>query len=185
MQINFLDGGSELCLSCGLCCNGAMFEEITFGTGLENLEPARALGFKPEKKDGSQFVEDHPCQAHREGKCTIYANRFQNCKEFKCKLLKNYKKGVLDFELASSQIHKTKELYELLKQELGCEENQSFWKTVRKLWEQCPDGPDGLEFRRKHAGLMLKILSLTRLLGKYFFEDNREKWLVLKAGFKI
>lgn len=184
MSITTDDSGSRLCLSCGPCCNGAMFEEIIFGA--KDLELARALGFNPEAKDGTLFTESHPCQAYREGKCAIYyANRFQNCMEFKCRLLKNFEKSMLDFDLASSQIHKTKELYETLKQELGCEENQSFWKTVRKLWNECPDGPDGLEFRRKYAGLLLEILSLTRLLDKNFFENDRGKWLVLKAGFKL
>ncbi len=183
MRNEIYDRGSELCISCGLCCSGAMFEEVYVNP--EEIEAVRDAGLTPVINDGSLAYIPLPCASHYERKCMIYTHRFFRCKGYKCKLLENYLQGQVSFELASSHILKSVLLYEKLRNELGLMENHYFWQSIRDLWRLCPEGNVGQEFRRKHAMLLLEILAFIQLLGKHFFDNGDERWLILKTGFKL
>lgn len=184
MQAIINDRGSELCVACGLCCKGAMFEEVYVNP--EEVESVRAvgLGLVTDARSHLPFIP-LPCASHSQGKCTIYAQRFYRCKMYKCKLLENYQQGQIGFELASSNILKCSRLYEKLRKELGLKENQIFWQSLREVWKQCPEGGSGVEFRRTHAVLLLETLALIQLLGKHFFDNDEERGLILKTGFRL
>jgi Fe-S-cluster containining protein len=173
---------SELCLSCGLCCDGAMFDEVFIEP--EELESVRAVSMEVITKSSRPCFQ-LPCILYRDGKCTIYETRFFRCRVYKCKLLDNYQKGQVSFGLASSQIQKGVQIYEKLRKELRVKEKQFFWQSISKLWETNLEGSDGNELRHMHAMLLLEILAFIRLLGKHFFDNGDERWLIMKTGFKL
>ena len=69
---------SELCLSCGLCCDGSLFQ-------LVKLEPGEA-------QSGLRLVPAHdafaqPCGCLTGTRCDIYDDRPAACRRFRCRLL--------------------------------------------------------------------------------------------------
>ena len=174
------DRSPELCISCGLCCNGAMFEEVWVESG--EVKSAQAAGMDVFVKNERPFIA-LPCKSHQDGKCAIYPTRFYRCSAYQCMLLENYRSGKIGFDPASGQIQKTVRLYEMIREELGLKKTDPFWQSIRALWDTCPEGPGGAGFRRAHAGLLLNILALIRLLGRHFLDN--ERWLLLKTGFNL
>ena len=88
---------SRLCLSCGLCCNGALFARVAL-TGDE----ARTLAERVEVGRDSEgaTVLRQPCRALRDRRCTVYADRPQACRAYVCQLVQRFSKGEVDFDTA-------------------------------------------------------------------------------------
>jgi hypothetical protein len=80
----------EICLSCGICCDGTLYEKANLYSGEK--------GNLPEKIEERYFTIDKaeyfrlPC-SYFSGKCTIYnLKKAMVCSGFKCKLLVNFTK---------------------------------------------------------------------------------------------
>ena len=94
---------SNICLSCGLCCDGTLIgfveldsEELPILSGLMDLEDANDKGF---------FLQ--PCNNYCDG-CAIYSQRPKQCSSFKCGLLKSVEQKELDFDNAIDTIIEVK-----------------------------------------------------------------------------
>lgn len=86
---------SNLCLSCGLCCDGTLIgfvqldtDEIADVKKIKNIEEVDGKGF---------FFQ--PCEDYCDG-CTIYDHRPKQCGIFKCGLLKSVEQKELAFDSA-------------------------------------------------------------------------------------
>jgi uncharacterized protein len=73
------DPSSELCLSCGMCCDGTLFGRVEM-----SAEEAARLGKRVATAEG-QLVQ--PCRALEGLKCCVYADRPGVCRKFKCNVL--------------------------------------------------------------------------------------------------
>ncbi len=73
---------SRLCVTCGLCCNGVMFQIVKLQPG-ESPKALAALGLKVKRGAFAQ-----PCAALDGLRCSIYADRPTRCRLFECKQLK-------------------------------------------------------------------------------------------------
>lgn len=77
----------SLCLECGLCCDGTMFENV-------ELEPREA-----ERLDGRVVLSadrkhlKQTCRALEGCKCTVYEDRPQGCRDFRCLILASLEAG--------------------------------------------------------------------------------------------
>lgn len=109
----------QLCLACGLCCNGVLFKdvelqpgddaELLLSLGLPVRGPrrvgrksGRSLHSKPETRN-SKFPQ--PCAALCEGnRCRIYADRPTRCREFECALFKSVAAGQTELAAALKTI---------------------------------------------------------------------------------
>ncbi len=107
MSGDFSDS-NELCLECGLCCNGVIFADVQLEEG-DDAEKLRSLGLalatRNAKSETRKFPQ--PCAAFVNGKCGIYAERPKYCRKFECALLKNVKIGRLDVVTARRIIRET------------------------------------------------------------------------------
>jgi hypothetical protein len=99
--------GSRLCLSCGLCCDGTLFE-------LARAKPDE----RPHLQDlGLGYIEDsdgrtgfrQPCPAF-EGCCSVYEARPSVCRRFRCNLLAKVIEGALPIEEAEGIVETAKGL---------------------------------------------------------------------------
>jgi hypothetical protein len=100
------EAARELCLRCGLCCNGALFEHVP----LEDGESSRlaSLGAEP-RKVGSRDVLPQPCACLVETRCTIYPDRPRTCSRFECDMLRAYNRGALSLDTCVQRIEKVQQ----------------------------------------------------------------------------
>jgi Fe-S-cluster containining protein len=93
----------NLCLSCGLCCNGLLFKDLPLTE--EELIPFVELKPKTEKRGSGLFLS-LPCIAWESDKgCTKYNDRPKVCRDFKCKVLVKYENKELTYEQAMEKIN--------------------------------------------------------------------------------
>jgi hypothetical protein len=80
--------GSDLCLSCGLCCDGSLFERAYLHSDEKDLAKSLELIVLDEHSEKTGFRL--PCNLFK-GCCSIYEQtRPYVCGAFKCKLLLKY-----------------------------------------------------------------------------------------------
>lgn len=95
----------SICIDCGYCCDGSMFNLITLTrdtkTGLDSegneLRHIQDKTFIVKEKDGKEVIAMKlPCSmlgGDNGKKCTIYEERPLTCRKFVCKLLQKYENG--------------------------------------------------------------------------------------------
>ena len=72
---------SQLCQSCGFCCDGSLFHRARLLP--EEVEPAKKKGLRVFQDVGFE----QPCPKLENRACTIYDERPTVCRKFACKLL--------------------------------------------------------------------------------------------------
>jgi hypothetical protein len=85
--------GSELCLQCGLCCDGTLFAFIKLEE--DELEYVESLGLAVgERTQDGTFISPEPCPALQDGSCSLYVRgRPRTCIGYRCGLLQQYVDG--------------------------------------------------------------------------------------------
>jgi uncharacterized protein len=84
---------SALCLTCGLCCTGALHGAVEVKA--EHVAWVRSLGLQVEQNAFRQ-----PCPLYRDDHCSVYGRHPPSCEEYQCALLKKYLAGEIEFEAA-------------------------------------------------------------------------------------
>ena len=90
----------NICIECGLCCDGSMFENVGID---KNDDPALLKQMGVESFTvRDKLVFSLPCLGQEGRRCRLYddARRFKVCKEFKCRLLKQYIAGEISYDSA-------------------------------------------------------------------------------------
>ena len=114
----------QLCLACGLCCNGVLFKDVELQPG-DDKEHLRSLGLpvreprRVVRKSGRSLHSKpeiripkfpQPCAALCAGnRCRIYAERPARCREFECALFKSVAAGETELAAALKIIHATRQ----------------------------------------------------------------------------
>jgi uncharacterized protein len=149
---------SDICVSCGMCCDGTLF---MFGNIINENDKQNVVnkGIEVEfQKD--KWVFKQPC-AQFKGCCQIYSQTKPNvCNSFFCDPLKNAKNGYISIEVAENQILKAKKLSIDLKNEYdkyvefeGLEWH-AFFKRFNPILEE--SNPSEL---KKYGFLLIKFLA--------------------------
>lgn len=94
-----------LCLTCALCCNGALFRDVELQP---HDDPARlrALGL-PLRRTREKLRLPQPCAALTGRRCQCYADRPAYCRAFDCALLQAVAAGRLTHAQAARHIRRT------------------------------------------------------------------------------
>jgi len=88
----------EICVKCGFCCDGTMFERAFLSPGERGSLPEKIEQASYTDTDGEYFRL--PCK-YFDKKCTIYTSGRANvCGEFRCQLLKDFEAGKVTLEEA-------------------------------------------------------------------------------------
>ncbi|RQW79584.1 MAG: hypothetical protein EHM14_08120 [Methanothrix sp.] len=98
--------GSELCLSCGLCCKGLLFNRA--GLLPEEAAKAEELGLHCFPSGDGKFAFRLPCPWFQNERCSIYSARFDACQRYRCDLLKRLANGDLSVSEGKRIINKIK-----------------------------------------------------------------------------
>lgn len=94
----------DICLSCGLCCNGVIFADVKLlpkddaaglvALGMPLIKSHCGVAEAPAPRvpnRGWRFLQ--PCAAHDGCRCRIYGSRPKYCRDFECLLLKTVQRG--------------------------------------------------------------------------------------------
>ncbi|RKG76652.1 YkgJ family cysteine cluster protein [Corallococcus exercitus] len=93
---------STLCLHCGMCCDGTLFTQVP-------LKPAEAEALRQRglslavKEDGTQVLPQR-CAALNGLCCTVYEERPEACRRYRCQLFTALAEGEVSLEEAKGVV---------------------------------------------------------------------------------
>ena len=93
------DAAAALCLDCGLCCNGVLFDQVWLVAG-DNAKALSARGLKLKRR---RFF-NQPCTALCGSQCSIYGDRPTRCRKFECRQYQLVAAGEIPAESAAGRI---------------------------------------------------------------------------------
>ena len=187
----------ELCLQCGLCCDGTLFRAVELRSG-DDAARLKALGLAirpvrrrhvenakpsspPSAPDGTQFSQ--PCRALGAGcHCRIYSDRPTYCQQFECLLFQQVREtkqtAAEALRLIRSARRRAATVRRLL-EKLGDHDTQEplalRFRRMRKRIETTAAGSelamDRNEVQDLFRQLSLAVHRLNLLLGERFYPD--------------
>lgn len=136
---------SELCLRCGLCCDGSLFDHVALSESEANalMERDVAVGLRGD----SRYVIEQRCGALEGTCCKVYDVRPDGCRKYICLLATSLKTGEVTFEHAAAVTDEALRLIRELDAVLPTGEGAPNSPVRRVLWADKPDngGPLGAE----------------------------------------
>ncbi|HEY8994157.1 MAG TPA: YkgJ family cysteine cluster protein [Lacunisphaera sp.] len=100
----------QLCLACGLCCDGSLFDGVQLEEG-DDAKHLKALGLPVAFSRGRNPVArfPQPCSALcTDRTCRLYADRPRQCRIFECGVFKEMQAGRTEFATALRLVQKTR-----------------------------------------------------------------------------
>lgn len=94
----------NLCLSCGLCCDGSLIGFVQ----LDNDEIPRIKEIMEIEDENGHGLFIQPCSKFCDG-CTIYEQRPKNCDKYNCELLLSVQQDEIPFDSALEIIQDVKQ----------------------------------------------------------------------------
>jgi uncharacterized protein len=151
------DDASTLCLSCGLCCDGTLFDRAKAEPDeRERLTDSGLTVFADSQGDKFRL----PCPHLSGCACTIYARRFTICRSFQCKLLQGVNESVIGIEPALETVARAKQLV----QQVAAADPGLTQLSRRR--EEIRQGPPAGDAGRGKT--FLEMLALDRFLDRHF-----------------
>jgi len=169
----------RLCLECGLCCDGTLFERV-------DVRPAELVRSDRNARDNAAVATaqpetwPQPCEHHRLSSavtarsqqaagwcCAIYADRPATCAHFRCQLLASLEAGERTYEECRRLVGEVRERQARLRRTLGLPDRSALWRaTELKLAEM--GALDDREGRRAHADALMGATELRVLCTRAF-----------------
>ena len=106
-----MSDSSNICLSCGLCCDGTVIGFVQVDA--DELPALREIKIMEEDEGKAIFLQ--PCELLCDG-CTIYEHRPKQCALFKCGLLTSVEQNELLFTDALDTVEEVKQLKSKIEQ---------------------------------------------------------------------
>jgi uncharacterized cysteine cluster protein YcgN (CxxCxxCC family) len=96
-----IDPGSELCVGCGMCCSGVLYDRAKVAPGEEPSMVAAGLDLFDE---GDKRFFRLPCPQLNCTRCMIYETRFTICRTFQCALLRRVERREVSLPEAQAKV---------------------------------------------------------------------------------
>jgi Fe-S-cluster containining protein len=165
----------QLCLACGLCCDGTLFDGVQLEPG-DDAKKLKALGLPITVSRGRKPIArfPQPCAALcADRTCRLYANRPGQCRSFECKLFKQLRDGQTELAPALRLVGKTRRVADkarrLLRRLGDHEEHRSLGERFHRMDDQLrADGSDPAALAL-FADLSLAIHQLKLLAHERFY----------------
>jgi Fe-S-cluster containining protein len=138
-----MDSGEQLCLACGLCCDGSLFDHVQLGAG-DDAKKLKALGL-PVSVARTKTAITHfrqPCVALcADRSCRVYADRPGQCRSFECGVFKDAQAGRIKSTAALKLVKQARQRVEKVRRLLRAlgdidetrSLNERFRRTQRRL----------------------------------------------------
>jgi Fe-S-cluster containining protein len=173
----------QLCLQCGMCCNGVLFRDVELQPG-DDGQKLKTLGM-PVKGKAQSGKFNQPCVAlGSDCRCRIYADRPSRCRQFECALLLEVMAGHTETEPALKLIRSTRRKADKvlkLMREIGDQsESVSLSVRFRKLRQRFESGDlaDWLEEKSEeelydlYGQLTIAVHELNCVLSEKFYPQK-------------
>jgi Fe-S-cluster containining protein len=132
---------TRLCMACGLCCNGVLFEIVCLQPQ-DAMKPLEKLGMKINRRKTEPYFKQ-PCGFLHDRRCGIYEQRPSRCRLFECRILKRLEAGEFSEDQAASLIRQALQMVadiETRLAELGDSNTQATLESrVEQALEARPD----------------------------------------------
>ena len=163
-----MDGKQNLCIKCGLCCDGTIFQYVK----LKEQEIINNQFHYQIVKSGETGMLQ-PCIHLKENICNIYhKNRPANCIAFKCKLLRAFEAGKISYIEALVLIDKLMVLKGQILESISdfyiVEPPVDVKKLMSDFEEYYVNHIGELEFRKMFGKTLLNYAMLIQLIKKHF-----------------
>ena len=166
----------SLCLACGLCCDGTLFDWARLHPADDDASLSAANIVPIMEKGQRRFTL--PCQHHQNRCCVIYAGwRPKICGAYECKLLKQVGHGTLSQEQALAIIERTLSHKAEVKAHLlalaGTAEQglRELFRTVKNVTPNSPSPSSA----NQRARALLNFVALQVQLDRYFRDQKPVK----------
>jgi Fe-S-cluster containining protein len=174
----------ELCLSCGLCCDGTLFRDVELQPS-DDAAKLHVLGLRMIRSRRGEAAAHpkfpQPCSALcPDLKCRVYADRPARCRQFECALFKSVAAAPSELPAALKVIRQTRaqadEVRRLLRKLGDTGEHLALakrFKRVKRKMEagELPAGLDAETAYDRFAELSLAVHSLDMRLRTKFYPD--------------
>jgi len=169
----------QLCLTCGLCCNGVLFKDVELQPG-DDAARLAALGLpirnpqSASRKPKLKFPQ--PCAALcGDNRCRIYKERPARCLQFECALFKSVAAGDTTVPAALRTIRIARQRAEKVRSLLRAlgDTNEQLALSLRfkQLRRRIESGPPDEATAETYADLTLAVQDLNHLLARSFYSD--------------
>jgi uncharacterized protein len=165
-----VSSSQSLCLTCGLCCDGTLFWGLPLKPD-DDVIPLKAVDINI-VSDNDLTVLKLPCAAHKNCTCTVYANRPQACRTFKCKLLKSFERDDISQRSAVEIINKIKSLKnEMNELAFAASTTAQSGEEILLLMKRCQTDPSIGATKQDYARVLLKFGELQIYLDRFFRDE--------------
>ncbi|HEY6167069.1 MAG TPA: YkgJ family cysteine cluster protein [Verrucomicrobiae bacterium] len=171
----------QLCLACGLCCDGTLFHDVKLHTS-DDATKLKAFGLPIRTPNAklpiSKFPQ--PCAALcADRTCRAYADRPLQCHVFECGVFKGLTAGRIEFPTALrlvTQARQRADKVRRLLRDLGdTAEGVSLSERFRRVQRRMESSPLDEETAECYADLTLAVHELNVLTHEKFYTKADEE----------
>lgn len=170
-----LTPSEQLCLACGLCCDGTLFDGVQLERG-DSARKLNALGLPVITYRGHAPVSrfPQPCAALCVDRtCQIYADRPRQCRTFECKVFKEARDGLIEYAAALRIVAKARRQADkarrLLRKLGDIDESMSLGERFHRIDDRLRADPSDPTKLALYADLSLAIHRLKLLAHERFY----------------
>ena len=167
----------SLCVACGLCCDGTLYERAPIKPDDDPVRLA-AAAFVPQALGDRQFFQQ-PCHHLHHRVCQLYRDWRPNiCHSFRCRLLSQLDAGEIGIEAARALVTGTTRLadrvWTQLRQRVGDTAGRPL-KVLIQDWMAAQEASGNPAWRREHAAFLLDYGHLQVRLTLEFRDPPKER----------
>jgi Fe-S-cluster containining protein len=123
---------SSLCVTCGLCCKGPLYNWAELQP--DELALADRLSLRVVTYDGQPGI-GLPCSCLDGTRCTVYEQRPRICRDFACSLLLSLRSGAVTLDEALGRVREAHELLHEIESHLPQDSLKRVWDRVSERWD--------------------------------------------------
>ncbi len=175
-----MTSGEKLCLACGLCCDGTLFNHVKLGPR-DDAKKLKALGLPVSVSRGQAPITHlrQPCAALcADRTCRVYADRPGQCRTFECGVFKAAEAGRVPFATALRLVKQARRQADNVRRLLrllgDTEEHRSLTERFRRTQRQMESGITDATAADTFAELGLTMHGFTLLVHEKFHTRERE-----------
>ena len=158
----------NLCIECGLCCNGALFDYGPLAD--DEVEEMREAGLTI-LEDNKKFGFGLPCPQIDGAVCQVYDKRPQTCRAFRCEVLKSVEAGDLAYEEGLQHVEQGRAALAQVHAQLP----ERATITDARRWRREASQADASEALNASPMLMMALGMLDLILDQHFRKPGQRQ----------